>query len=295
MGKDYYDILGVPRDADAASIKKAFRKKAQELHPDKNPNDKSAEDRFKEANEAYAVLSDVEKRKQYDAVGHARFHERFTPEDIFRGADFSSAFDGAPFGADILEALFGGRAGAGRAGAGGRRGPSKGQDMQMPVEVAFAEAALGGERRVRVNGTKDLNIRIPPGVEPGATIRVRGEGAAGGGGGPAGDLLLEIRVAAHPTLTREGADLRAKVAIPLSSFVLGGTATVPTLDGDKKIKVQPGTPAGAQQRLRGLGAARREGGRGDLFVELHPALPTDVEALPTEVREAFERLRDHGF
>jgi curved DNA-binding protein len=290
--RDYYELLEVAKDADAAAIKKAFRKKAQEFHPDKNPGDKQAEDRFKDVNEAYAVLSDETKRRQYDAVGHARFNERFTQEDIFRGADFSSAFEGMPFGADILEALFG----RGRAGGGGgfRRGPTKGQDAQLELEVGFVEAALGGERRVRVNrseGPKDLTVRIPGGVEAGSTIRVRSEGHPGGGGGPAGDLLLRLKVAPHPTLTRDGADVHASVTVQLSTMVLGGTATIPTLDGEKKIKLQPGTPSGAQQRLRGLGAVSREGGRGDLFVKLYPLLPADPSP---ELRAVFEQLRELG-
>lgn len=290
MSKDYYELLGIARDADAAAIKKAFRKKAQEFHPDKNPDDKSAEDRFKEVNEAYAVLSDPDKRRQYDMVGHARFNERFSQEDIFRGTDFSSAFEGMGFGSDILEALFG----RGRGGNGFRRGPTKGQDAQLEMEVGFVEAALGGERRIRLNrsdGPKDLTVRVPGGIENGKTILVRGEGHPGGGGGPAGDLRLRIKVAPHPTFTRDGADVHAVVTVPLSTMVLGGTVAVPTLEGEKKIKVAPGTQTGAQQRLRNLGAVIRDGARGDLFVKLHPALPGDVEG---DVRAAFERLRDLG-
>ncbi len=274
-------------------MKKAFRKKAMELHPDKNPGNKEAEDRFKELNEAYAVLSDDGKRKQYDTHGHARFHERFSADDIFRGADFSSAFDGTGFGADILEALFGrnGRANAG----GGRRGPMRGQDLQMDVEIAFAEAALGGERRVRVprpDGPVDLTIRIPAGVEDGQKILAKGHGQPGPNGGPAGDLHLRIRVAPHPTLTRDGSNLETTVRVPFTTLALGGTTSVPTLDGDKRIRVAPGTQPGAQQRLRGLGVTTKEG-RGDLFVRLAGELPGG-EPTPEAVA-LLEQLRELGF
>lgn len=308
MARDYYDVLGVSRDSDAQALKKAFRAKAKELHPDKNPDNPKAEEQFKELNEAYAVLSDEGKRKQYDAFGHQRFHEKYSAEDIFRGTDFSSAFEGTGFGADILEALFGGR-GGGRGGFGGfggagfggqRRGPQKGQDLEVEVEVAFAEAALGGERRLRImrsDGPRELTVRVPAGIEEGGKVRVRSEGNPSPSGGPAGDLILRLKVAAHPSLTRDGADLHANVHLPLSTFVLGGTAIVPTLDGDKKIRVKPGTQSGAQQRLSGLGAVRRDpergttGDRGDLFAHLIPTIPSEVD---DRTRALFEQLRDLG-
>ena len=306
MARDYYDVLGVARDSDAQALKKAFRARAKELHPDKNPDNPKAEEQFKELNEAYAVLSDESKRKQYDAFGHQRFHEKFSSEDIFRGTDFSSAFEGTGFGSDILDALFGGR-GGGRGGVGGagfgggqRRGPQKGQDIEREVEVAFAEAALGGERRLRImrsDGPRELTVRVPAGIEDGGKIRVRSEGNPSPSGGPAGDLMLRLKVAAHPSLTREGGDLHANILLPLSTLVLGGTAMVPTLDGDKKIRVKPGTASGAQQRLSGLGAVRRDpergatGERGDLYAHLIPAIPVELE---DRTRALFEQLRELG-
>lgn len=294
MVKDYYDVLGVAREADAAQIKKAYRKKAVELHPDKNPDDPQAEERFKDLNEAYAVLSDQDKRTHYDRFGHQQFHQRFSAEDIFRGADFSSVFDGSGVGADFFANMFGG--GFGGAGAGYRGGRRmRGQDIMTDVEVGFTEAALGGQRQVRFDrpsGPQTLTIRIPPGVETGAKIRVRGQGhGAPGDNGVAGDLIIRVRVSPHPELTRDGDRLEATVTVPLSTMVLGGTAEVPTLDGQKKIRVRPGTAAGAKQRLRGLGAANGHGGRGDLFVVLQPAIPTELD---DEATEAFERLKSLG-
>lgn len=299
MAKDYYETLGVPRDADAAAMKKAFRKKAIELHPDKNPDDPEAEERFKEVNEAYAVLSDQEKRSQYDRFGHAGFQQRFNMEDIFRGTDFGAMFGDMGFGSDIFSSMFGGgAAGRGFGGHQGRRGPrapTKGQDYQLEIDVSFNEAALGGQRMVRFkrpDGERTLTVRIPAGIEHGKTIRVRGEGLPSSHPqGPRGDLLIRIKVAAHPYITREGGDLRVNVPVPLSTLALGGVVEIPTLEDNKKIRVKPGTAPGAQQRLKGLGVANKRGERGRLYVTLQAEFPSE---LTEEQRALFEQLRELG-
>jgi curved DNA-binding protein len=299
MATDYYELLGVERGSDAAAIKKAFRKKAIQWHPDKNPDNPKAEDKFKELNEAYAVLSDPDKKDQYDRFGHAGFHQRYSADDIFRGADFSSVFGDMGFGQDVFSSIFGGggQSGGGRARGGGfgHGGPPKGQDYQVELECSFHEAALGGQRTVqfqRPDGLRKLTVRIPGGVTTGKTIRVRGEGLPSMvSGGPSGDLMLKVKVSAHPLFARDGANIRVTIAVPLSTFVLGGTVSIPTLDGDKKIRVKPGTKAGAQQRLKNLGAVVKGDERGGMVVTLQPEIP---EELSDEQTAIFEQLRDVG-
>ena len=294
MPKDYYEVLGVARDADAGAIKKAFRKLAVKLHPDKNPDDPTAEEHFKEANEAYAVLSDPEARKKYDRFGHNQFHQQVNVEDIFRGTDFSSIFGDMGFGQDIFGSIFGGGGGGRGRGHGRPPRPTKGQDIVLEVEVGFQEAALGGQRRIgydRPGGRRELTVKIPAGIEHGKKIRLRGEGLEAPGGGPRGDLMLKVKISPHPLFTRAGADLKTVVKVPLSTLLLGGTVVVPTLEGEKKIRVREGSSAGTQQRLRGQGAAQRGGERGDLYVTIQPELPDELN---DEQREALERLREVG-
>ncbi|MFT5431809.1 MAG: curved DNA-binding protein [Myxococcota bacterium] len=286
MAKDYYDLLEVARTADQGEIKKAFRRKAVELHPDKNPDNPEAEEQFKDLNEAYAVLSDTEKRTHYDRFGHQQFHQRFSADDIFRGADFSG-FEGAGMGADFFANMFGGGRG------GGRR--MRGADIATDVEVGFTEACLGGQRQVRferADGPQTLTIRIPAGVEPGSKIRARGSGQpAPMEGSRPGDLIIRILVSPHPELKRDGADLSCTVMAPLSTFALGGKVEIPSLEGTKKIRVKEGTAAGSRQRLRGLGAAGAATGRGDLYVTLEPEIPTELDEETTAI---FEQLRELG-
>lgn len=303
MPRDYYEILEVGRDADEATLKKAFRRRAVQLHPDKNPDDPTAEENFKELNEAYAVLSDADKRAQYDRFGHDGFQQRYSVEDIFQGTDFASIFQNLGFGSDIFGSVFsgggpGGARGGFRGGPNvrpGPRGPMKGQDYALEIEIGFREAALGGQRMVRFqrpDGLRELTVRIPPGIESGKKIRVRSEGLPSAhSGGPPGDLILKVKVAAHPQLTRDGADLEATIEVPLTTLVLGGTVAVPTLDGDKKIRLHAGTAAGSQQRLRGLGVAQRGGERGALYITLQPAMPVE---LTDDQRALFEQLREQG-
>ncbi|MFT7624566.1 MAG: curved DNA-binding protein [Myxococcota bacterium] len=288
---DYYKILDVERTADAATIKKAYRAKALLLHPDKNPDDPTAEDRFKELGEAYAVLSDPKKRGSYDRFGHAQFRQKYSSEDIFQGTDFSSIFENIGFGPDMFGSIFGGRTSGFHPGQ-----KPQGQDYKMQIEISFQEAALGGNRRVKYRSpdgvTKEVTVRVPAGISNGTVVRLRGEGLPSAiPQGPSGDLLLHVRVSPHPHFTRKGSTLYTTVEVPLSTLVLGGTAAVPTLDGEKKIRIKAGSSAGLQQRLRGLGAGEDGGGRGNLFVTVNPVLPKE---LTDEQTALFEQLRDLG-
>ena len=190
---DYYKALGVDKNASPEEIKKAFRKLAVKYHPDRNPNDKAAEDKFKDINEAYAVLSDPKKKEEYDTYGSSGFHKQYSQEDIFRGFDFSNAYKdmGAGGGEDIFSRLFGGGFGRGGARGGFRGGPQRGGDLEMEVEIGFRDAAQGAEKLVafRRNGQREeLKIKIPAGVDNGSKIRLTGKGGQGEGGGPDGDL-----------------------------------------------------------------------------------------------------------
>ncbi|NOY13658.1 MAG: DnaJ domain-containing protein [Deltaproteobacteria bacterium] len=288
MAQDYYSTLGVDRNADAATIKKAYRKLAQKYHPDRNPDDKSAEDRFKQITEAYAVLSDKNKRQQYDQFGDSDFHQRFSQEDIFRNMDFGDIFGGG--GEDLFSQLFGG----GRA-RGGQRRPSKGQDYSMQISIPFRLAVRGGERRIDYrNGGKveQIKVRIPAGIESGAKLRIAGKGGASPTGGPTGDLFLQVEVEADPLFTREGNDLLVKVEVPFSGICLGTSVEVPTLDTPKRIKVPAGLQPGQKIRLRGFGvAASGRRPAGDLFAIIEVAVP---KAVTPEQKVLLEKLREQG-
>ncbi len=293
MAKDYYAALGQEKTASADQIKKAYRKLAMKFHPDKNPGDKKAEERFKEITEAYAVLSDPEKKKQYDQFGDTAFHQRFSQEDIFRNADLGDIFREFGFagggGDDIFSHIFGGAA------AGGRRQPRpvKGQDYLMRLTIPFRQAILGGERRVDLdrNGQKEqLQVRIPAGVEPGQKLRISGKGGASSSGGPTGDLILEIRITRDSRFQREGKDLYTTVSIPFSGACLGTSVAVETLEETKRIKVKPGTQNGGKIRLKGFGVPGRAGQHaGDLYVVVEVDVPDE---LSDEQKELLEKLRD---
>lgn len=296
MAKDYYQILGVARDASPDAIKKAYRKLALKYHPDKNPGDKQAEERFKEITEAYAVLSDAEKKQQYDQFGEAGFHQRFSQEDIFRGFDVGDIFREFGIGNDdIFSHLFGG--GRGRTtfyGAGGRQQPVKGHDLEMHIQVPLRQAISGGERRIdfrRNGGVENLRVRIPPGIDSGQRLRVAGKGAPSPGGGPAGDLYLVIEVEPDPVFQRNGKDLQVTVSVPFSGACLGTSVDVPTLDGSKRVKVRAGTACGGKIRLKGFGvpAPAKGGSAGDLYAVVEIAVPRSLTA---EQKQLLEKLRD---
>ncbi len=267
---DYYEALGVGRDASKDEIKKAYRRLARKYHPDQNPGDKQAEEKFKDISSAYEVLSDPEKRAAYDHGG----------VEGLAGTGFRS-FDNLDeiFGrfGDIFSDLFGGEPGP-SGGPHFRRAPPRprrGQDLNALVTVSFREAAMGGERQLRVeapSGTRTLNVKIPPGAESGKRLRLAGQGAPGADGGPPGDLYVEIRVAADPVFRREGLDLIVTQDVPFTVAALGETVTVPTLTGSARLTIPPNTQSGSRLRMRGLGIAA--GGRqGDQLVEVRIQMP----------------------
>lgn len=294
---DYYKALGIEKGASADDIKKAFRKLAVKYHPDRNPNDKTAEDKFKEINEAYAVLSDPEKKQQYDTFGSSGFHKQYSQEDIFRGFDFGNAYKdmGGGGGEDIFSRLFGGSFGRGGGRGGFRQGAQKGADHEMEVTVTFREAAEGAEKQIafRRNGQREeLKIKIPAGVDNGSKIRITGKGAQGDGGASAGDLYLIIHVQPDPVFVRDGGDLFVDRSIPFTAACLGVSLDVPTLEGDKRIKVPAGIQPGTKIRLKGCGVKSiGSNAKGDLYVKIGVHIP---ETLTAEQKKIVESLASKG-
>ncbi len=317
--RDYYEILGVKKGTKEEEIKKAYRELAKKFHPDRNPGNKQAEERFKEINEAYAVLSDKEKRQQYDRFGPSGFKQRYSQEDIFRGFDISDLFGDLGFSnQDVFSRIFRGQGGRGGTrvynfedlfgqqrgkqpfeygdayGGGFNRGTPKGQDAQMDLNLTFQEAAQGGEKRIRFSrGGKmeDIAVKIPPGIESGKRLRLAGKGMEGPGV-PPGDLYLTVHVADHPLFKREGSDLVIDREIKISDALLGTTLEVPTLDGKKYIKVPPGTQSNSRIRLKGFGLPRLEGGgKGDEYVRIVVRIP---KPLNEKQKKTAEELRKEG-
>jgi curved DNA-binding protein len=300
--RDYYDILGVNKNSSDEELKKAYRKLAMKYHPDRNPNKKEAEERFKELNEAYAVLSDKEKRKQYDTFGQEGFRQRFSQEDIFRGFDFEDIFSNLFGGRGRREFRSGGRGGVDFSDLFGRGGyqdmgrmPQKGEDMYYEWPITLEEAAFGGEKKVSLpkgGKVEEIYVKIPPGIPSGKKLRVAGKGGAGRNGGPPGDLYLQISIRNHPIFIREGDDLIVEKEIAFSEAVLGTTMEVPTLEGMKKVKVPPGTQCHTKMRLKGLGVRRFQGtGRGDEYVKVIVKVPKRVGE---KTRRLIEELAKEG-
>ena len=365
MSIDPYELLGVPRDADADEIKKAYRRLARQLHPDVNP-DPATQERFKEVSRAYEVLSDPQKRAAYDRGG-----------DVFGGAGGFGQGPGFSF-TDIMDAFFGGTGGPG----GGARGPRprtrRGQDALIRLEIELAEAAFGvtrelkvdtavvcttclgegtatgshpvpcetchgagevahvqrsflGEIRTlrpcaacrgfgtiipdpcrecsgdgRVRSRRTLTVKIPAGVDTGTRVQLADQGEVGPGGGPAGDLYVEIHVAAHPTFSRQGTDLHTTVAVPMTAAALGTSLTLPTLEADLvegdgpsesgvetsfELDIKPGTQSGSSQVMRGRGVPGLRGGRGDLVVSVLVETPTRLDPQQEELMRELAAIR----
>jgi len=348
--RDYYEVLGVHKNASDAEIKKAFRKLAVQYHPDKNQGNKEAEDKFKEVNEAYEVLSDAQKRATYDQFGHTMGPEGF-------GGFRDSGFGGGGFG-DIFEDIFGDFFGGGGGGAGARRGRGqRGSDLRYNMDITFEEAAFGKETTVKVPSaeecatckgsggdretcgqcggsgqmkmqqgfftvsrtcnrcggmgssvtdpckkckgqgrieiSKSLSIKIPPGVESGMRLRLTGEGEPGSHGGPAGDLYVVINVEEHPFFMREGNEIICEVPIRFSQAALGDEIEVPTLNGKVKMKVPGGSQPGKVMRLKGKGFPDARGyGRGDQHVVLKVEIPTRLTDRQKELIREFDKESD---
>ncbi len=286
--KDYYAVLGVPKDATQDDIRRAYRKLAREYHPDLNSDD-DAEERFKELGEAYEVLSDSEKRERYDRLG-AQWRAR---EDAPGAGDFEDFFAGQGFGSDVggefgdgvfsdfFERLFGD-------GAGYRAsGPLRGRDREALLELSLEDALAGGRRRLTLDDGRSIEVNIPAEVREGQRIRLGGQGGAGRDGGPAGDLYLPVRLKPHPRFRRQGDDLLVDVDVAPWEAALGATVPVPTLTGDAQVRMPAGSSSGRRLRLRGRGLPRRGGERGNLYAVVQIAVPKEPSE---EERELFERL-----
>ncbi len=282
--RDYYEILGVNRGATPEEIKKAYRKLAVQYHPDKNPGDKVAEEKFKEASNAYSVLSDPEKRRVYDTRGHAGvngmgFEGYRTMDDIFANLNLDDIF-GRSFGGfgDAFGDAFGQRR---------TRGPVRGRDIRMNISVPFSDAVLGSRKEVSVQG-KRINLTIPPGIEDGKMLRIRGQGEALGIG-TSGDLLVTVSVQPHPTLTRDGLDLLTDANISMTTAALGGAVRVKTLTDDVDLKIPPGAQPGQQLRLRGRGGTDTSGRKGDLRVRLVVDIPKSLSRKQRSLLKELEK------
>lgn len=303
---DYYKILGVDKTADSAAIKKAYRKLAMKYHPDKTAGDKAAEEKFKEANEAYAVLSDPEKRKEYDTYGSSGFSQRYSQEDIFRGSDLGSILRefGMNFGGGFsqsggagspFESFFSQSSGLGPdRGRGFQQQAAKGQDMIMELWVTLEEVASGTERTISLAHLNDrVSVKIPPGIESGKKLRVTGKGGPSPMGGPAGDLFLKINVQPHTLFKQDGATLIHEKKIPFSQAALGTKVAIPTLEGKElTVKIPAGTQSGGRLRLKGKGLPQGpKGPRGDLMVKIHIEVPKKLSA---EQEKLLKELQKTG-
>lgn len=292
--QDYYEALGVPRDASADEIRRAYRNLARRLHPDVN-KDPGAEDRFKEVSEAYEVLRDPEKRERYDRFGAGRA----AGEDVSGASGFGAGdgfgdvsfeFGGGEF-SDFFDGLFS-RRGGGRAGRGARESfegfSMRGGDREAVLELTLEEAAAGGRRRITLSDGRDIEVEIPRGVSDGQRIRLSGQGGPGAGGGPSGDLYLRVRLRPHPVFDVEGRDLYVDLAVTPWEAALGAEVPVPTLEGNARVKVPPGSSCGRRLRLRGQGLPDSAGGpAGDLYAVVEIHVP---KRLARRERELFEEL-----
>ncbi|MBI3026105.1 MAG: DnaJ domain-containing protein [Candidatus Tectomicrobia bacterium] len=299
--RDYYEVLGVGRNAGEDEVKRAFKRLARRHHPDLNPGDKQAEERFKEIGEAYAVLSDPAKRRQYDAMGHAAFAgrspwgERGAPpsvEDILR-----------EFGlGDIFGGIFGGGGGhRTRFWEGGAPGPTKGADVNYSMEIGFDDALRGLTstitipRTARENGsvrrtTERIQVKIPAGVESGSRVRLAGKGDPSPDGGPPGDLFITTKVRPHLFFDRKGDNLYLELPVTLGEALLGTRVEIHTYEGTAKVTIPPGAQNGRKFRLAGKGAPHlKGGGKGDLYVTVRVLLPDRLDEESKELIREFER------
>lgn len=318
MAEDYYQVLGVDKKATAEEIKKAYRKLAVKWHPDKNPNNKSAsEEKFKKISEAYAVLSDPEKRQNYDNFGSAdQFRQQYSQEDIFRGFDLDEILRSFGFGGsrgggrttfrtgrrggggggyqeydDPFSSIFGGGGGHQYANM-----PQKGQDAEYNLSVSLEESVMGADKKISLqmeSRIEDINVKIPAGISSGKKLRLPGKGLAGINGGPNGDLYLNINVLPHPIFARDGNDLYIEKTIRFTQAALGTTIDVPTLDGTtKRLKIAPGTQNNTKIRMKGFGVPGLKGApKGDQYIKINVEVP---KKLTDKQMKIIEQLAAEG-
>lgn len=321
--KDYYNTLGVSKNASQDEIKKAFRKLARQYHPDMNKGDKAAEEKFKEVNEAHEVLSDPDKRQKYDQFGaHWQQYGRAggRPEDfnwgpwaqggggyttrtmsqeelerIFGGIGGASGVGGMGGFSDFFETLFGGLGGSPGAGFSQQRvrRPQRGRDAEHLVEITLEEAQRGTERVLQWEDGRKIEAKIPPGVKTGSKVRLRGQGQRGAMGGESGDLFLKVKVLPHPLFKRDGDNLRTNVPVGLYDALLGGEIEVAALDQRVKLTIPAETENGKTFRLRGLGMPdiRKPKNKGDLLVKVNVLLPKGLSAKEKALIKQLHELR----
>jgi DnaJ-class molecular chaperone len=329
--KDYYQTLGVAKTATEKELKQAYRKLARKHHPDINPGDKASESRFKEINEAYEVLGDPEKRRKYDELGaNWRLYEQAQQQGYAPGTGPFGG--GSPFGgggawtinmgggpggyrtmseeemhemfgnedpfSDFFKTFFGGGA-SGQREAGRARGRTsrsqKGRDIEHEVELTLEEAFHGATRRISIKQgghARSVDVRIPAGVKDGSRVRAAGEGETGAAGGASGDLYLRVRLRPHPVFERDGNDLRTKVAVPVTTAVLGGEAQVPTISGSVRLRIPETTQSGQVFRLKGHGmpVVGKPDQRGDLYAAIEIQLPRTLTKDERHHYEALQKL-----
>ncbi|MFZ5584717.1 MAG: DnaJ C-terminal domain-containing protein [Thermodesulfobacteriota bacterium] len=328
MAKDYYQVLGVDKKASQEEIKKAYRKLALKYHPDRNKEDKSAEEKFKEVGEAYAVLSDPAKRKEYDTFGSQGFRQRYSQEDIYKGSDLGDILREMGLGGDFFSRIFGGGRAGGPGGAGGpgfrtytfssggprpdaggmgfdfgqaygepgMGGPARGTDLVYELPVTLEEVFHGATKMVsyrRGNQVERVSVKVPPGIATGKKLRLAGKGEPGAAGAPDGDLFIRVRVLDHPHLRRDGDDLELSRDVSFTQAALGASLEVTTLEGKTlTVRLPKGTQNGARLRLRGQGLPQFHGeGRGDLYVKVNINVP---ERLTKRQKELLEELAQEG-
>ena len=283
--RDYYEVLGVNRNASPEEIKRAYRKVALKYHPDKNPGDETAEEKFKEASNAYDVLSDPEKRKIYDVRGHAGVHnagfQGYTNfEDIF--TNFGDIFGREVFGnfGDVFGDVFSRENPTGF-------GPQRRGNLRTKLAIPFEESILGAEKRIQVND-RTLTIKIPPGIKDGQSLRLAGQGDLTASG-QRGSLIVKIAVQPHPNFKRENLDLVTQATVPFTTAALGGKVRVPTLKGDIDLKIPAGTQPEQQLRVRGAGVVDSSRRKGDLRVHIKIEVPRSLTRKQKELLKQLEK------
>lgn len=290
---DYYKILGIDKNASQKDIKTAYRKLARKYHPDLNPNDKEAEKKFKEINEAYEVLSDPEKRKKYDKYGKDWEHADEFEQARHQRQQSSSSFQGKSSGgfsesdySDFFESMFGGRRSR------SSQVKFKGQDYHAELHLDLKEVYEKHKRTLTVNG-KNIRLTIPAGIENGQVIRIKGYGGEGLNGGPNGDLIIKFSIANNTKFKRDKENLYATIDIDLYKALLGGEMTVDTFDGKVKLQVEPETQSGTKIKLKGKGFPiyKKEGEFGDLFLTYHVKLPTNLSEKEKELFKELAKMR----